>query len=793
MSLISNNIPNLINGVSQQPPSLRLASQAEEQINGLSDVVTGLRKRPPTEHTNILRKGSPGGSALTTTELNRSFFHTYKRSDTEQFSVIYDPTNVKMRVYDIEGKLRYESGVGSWDSNGGLIAANSDSLSYLSGLTKEQIAATSVADATFFVNKTQKVRQDQSTPSNPRPFEGMFYLKKADYTKVYECILEGITSGHWEAKDGSAAAEADTLRTGIIMNNISGRTSGSSLAISTSSMSLPSGYVRAGSSGQPYFSIYNNSTDFSMRIKDDTGGTSLFAHKDAISTFTELPKYCSSNFTIQVNGDNQKKEDDFYVKFTGDESTGTWKECPVPSRPNDAVYHSFNASTMPHTLRQNNDESFTFGSETWGDRKAGDDDTNPFPSFLDDTITDVFFHRNRLGFLSGENVIFSETASFFNFFRTTVRSLLDTDVIDVAVSNDSVSLLKKAVSFSEQLLLLSDTAQFNLTAGTLLTPSEVSVNLSTTYETDLSVSPVSSGSSVFMAQDKGASLGIREYFVSSDTELNTAEDVTSNIPTYIKGNVTGMAVSSNEDTLLVTTDEDPKCIYVYRWYIANGEKVQSSWSKWTMQGAVRHMMFNGPTVYLLIGTNFGSVMETINLSEDSAVAVTSSKHPVLLDRRVKLESASDTVPYASADIVYMDASGKYVSFPTTYPTYAGVPYDFSYTFSEQVFKPDPKKPVTIARYQLRNFNIVYSDTSTFDVTVSSTGRDPKTSTFTGNLLGNSSFVLGTANVVPNGTYKVGIQSQASQTEVTLSSSSALPCNFTSAEVEGFVTVRSQRL
>ena len=87
MSLISNNIPNLINGVSQQPPSLRLASQAEEQINGLSDVVTGLKKRPPTEHTNVLRKGSPTGSTFTTTELNRSFFHTYKRSDTEQFSV----------------------------------------------------------------------------------------------------------------------------------------------------------------------------------------------------------------------------------------------------------------------------------------------------------------------------------------------------------------------------------------------------------------------------------------------------------------------------------------------------------------------------------------------------------------------------------------------------------------------------------------------------------------------------------------------------------------------------------
>ena len=44
MSLVSASIPNLINGVSQQPPSLRLKTQAEVQQNGLSTVVEGLRK-----------------------------------------------------------------------------------------------------------------------------------------------------------------------------------------------------------------------------------------------------------------------------------------------------------------------------------------------------------------------------------------------------------------------------------------------------------------------------------------------------------------------------------------------------------------------------------------------------------------------------------------------------------------------------------------------------------------------------------------------------------------------------
>ena len=36
MSLVSRTIPNLVQGVSQQPEVLRLTHQASEQINGFS-------------------------------------------------------------------------------------------------------------------------------------------------------------------------------------------------------------------------------------------------------------------------------------------------------------------------------------------------------------------------------------------------------------------------------------------------------------------------------------------------------------------------------------------------------------------------------------------------------------------------------------------------------------------------------------------------------------------------------------------------------------------------------------
>ena len=43
--IINHAIPNLINGVSQQPETLRLSSQATSQVNGLRSDLEGLKKR----------------------------------------------------------------------------------------------------------------------------------------------------------------------------------------------------------------------------------------------------------------------------------------------------------------------------------------------------------------------------------------------------------------------------------------------------------------------------------------------------------------------------------------------------------------------------------------------------------------------------------------------------------------------------------------------------------------------------------------------------------------------------
>ena len=80
MPLVSTSIPNLINGVSQQPAALRLASQAESVVNCMSSAVEGLKKRPPMNNIARLFTGSAGST--------RPFIHVVDRDGTIQYLIM---------------------------------------------------------------------------------------------------------------------------------------------------------------------------------------------------------------------------------------------------------------------------------------------------------------------------------------------------------------------------------------------------------------------------------------------------------------------------------------------------------------------------------------------------------------------------------------------------------------------------------------------------------------------------------------------------------------------------------
>jgi len=977
MALVSKSIPNLINGISQQPPALRLETQGEVQENGLSDVVDGLKKRPPTQFLKKLVKTTPSwnpstassttlgnltpynSTPLTQAELDSCFIHSYKRSEDEQYTVLIIPgTTAKVLVYDIEGNLRYESGKTSWlvdgsnisyqDANGATQYRNTDTTGYLGQAGKDDMTATSVADATFIVNKNVTVSLSDERNPPAVGSSALIYLKSVNYGRRYSLTLntktpnstEAPVTGYADTANATTGTSSGTtnndalkvsttlgqLRTRLLTSStatgadasysstqtidaaetsdyINGRLNLQTLTIndatynadqarlvvttgdvtvpfnaqgiggwkyaSTASTNrqiiLPQEYVpqqynpelqqhyytratvsifelEAGTqkditlqptsyASEPYFVI--NSTpggridDFTLTATDDDGGTNLRAFKDNAKSFTDLPNQCVDGYKLGVVGDNNKNEDDFHVIFEGSGGSGYWKETVKGGLKN-----YYNLNSMPHQLRQGADLQFSFTQGDWDHRQAGDDNTNPAPSFVGNKINDVFFHRNRLGILSDENVIFSEASSYYNFWRTTVRTLLDSDPIDVAVSQNEVSELKAAVPIQDNLLLFSELNQFTLSASQLLTPSEVTIDQSTKYECDLTATPVGAGNSVFFATLGGDFAGVREFYTDGETEIKNAVSITAHVPKYLQGNIRKFAASSNEDTLIALTETNKKECYVYKWYDSGQERLQSSWSKWTFNAEIVDVSFNNATLFFTF--NDGTFQKiTLKESPVSIAYTVGSETSValrgdpLLDSRGYLQRPQGVTSYSPNSLpalytlldsttVFTDHRGEILATGSSTLelfkvsaylngthiedgvtvnnyAYAGQPYTFKYQLSEQIFKPVKGDSTELARFQLRNINFNYNDTATFKVTVENLGRDPVVTTFTGRILGQANNILGLSPIVKTGSFKIGVQSQAKNTKITLTNDSHLPSIFQSVEWEGFVNLRNQRL
>ena len=95
MPLVTKSIPNLINGVSQQPAALRLASQAETVINCIPSSVEGLKKRPPFYHQARMFTGTAGTT--------RPFSSIVDRDGAVQYLIYI--TDGDLKVFSLAGVI----------------------------------------------------------------------------------------------------------------------------------------------------------------------------------------------------------------------------------------------------------------------------------------------------------------------------------------------------------------------------------------------------------------------------------------------------------------------------------------------------------------------------------------------------------------------------------------------------------------------------------------------------------------------------------------------------------------
>ena len=806
MPLISSSIPNLINGVSQQPAALRLASQAEEVINCMPSPVEGLKKRPPMQHIKKLFAGSAG--------TGRPFTHIVDRDGVIRYLIFIQDNAIK--VFDLDGNAQTVS------------TPNGTSYLNITGEPSSTFRVASIADFTFIVNREKTVAMNTTNKSYNWGTKSMVFIKSADFSTTYRVKLNGteksVTTGNSSGTAPDTVTIANDLATQL--NTISG------------------------------FTVTN--TDYIIRITKDDGGDytlessdtktadATSAIKGTVDSITDLPTIAEHNFTVKIQGSAVTAFDDYFVKFEATAGSGfgpgVWRETVAPN-----IDHLLDPSTMPHTLVRNANGTFTFGQFNFTGRIAGDTTTAPNPTFVGSKIKNINLFRNRLVFLADENVILSAADSFERFFPETVQTVLDSDPIDISTGGTSVNFLNSSLAFANTLLLFSLHGQFRLdtgstSIGTALTQKTATITAITTFDIVDAIDPIGVGRTVYFGIPKGDFSGLREYFLpDASGPIPLSEEVTSSVPRFVPGNLISMSPSVSEEVITMISKDQPRRVYIYKFFFDDDQKLQSSWSYWEV--AANKTLLGGNVLdsdlYTCVEYSDGVYLEKTQLRPETVDSGT--EFEILLDRKTTEAACSTslinsgalgvqtviTLPYPMSGTGTMAVVGRFDSSNTiahgqvikataetltggasgngtmTVPGdlssakfFVGEIYNMTYEFSTPYLKETPPggglAVLANPRLQLRTWSIVFDETSNFSMKITPGQRDELTYPFNGYKIGSGQFPIGTPSLA-TGKFRVPIMAQNIETKIVLFSDSPLPCRVQSAEWEGWYQERARRL
>jgi hypothetical protein len=806
-------IPNLSQGVSQQADTQRDPTQAEVQVNAVSSLGEGLRKR---DCTVALAEVSP-------TSFGEAFVHPIQRDGDERYLAVINSAGVS--VFTLDGEEKDVDAPDGYD--------------YLAGITDAtaQVRAATIADVTFISNMLVPTAMDPTlAPAVARPtaHEALIWVKAANYGQSYTVNLNStsvtvttqvapvITTGGTPATFPISTADiAEQIKVGLVgVTAVTITRVGSVLHLASSDV-------------------------ITLQATDARANADITAITNSVQSFTELPTIAPEGYPVEVVGDPGNRYDGYYVAFKvrdggGTFGEGSWEETVAPG-----VEYKIDPTTMPHVLVRLSTGDFFFGPAdgttvsgyelpAWGDRTAGDYDSAPDPSFIGFGIADLFVYRNRLGMLADEAMILSRAQDFFEFFPETTIAVLDSDPIDIVASNNQVSILRYAVTYQDELILFSDQLQFRFTSSeAVLGPGTAQLTVLTQFEIDPNVRPIQVAGAIVFAQKNGPWTQFREFSIrgAGTALVADAESLSDRTGSYVPGEVFRLAANATGNAWYAISEKDGyrDRIYTHKYFFRNtgggGERVQASWSYWEFSGASRilQIVVIEEVLYLLIEYPDGDVwLERMRVA-DRLVDDDSPEHPLLLDRRVSTTTATPaalrvgagtydaftktttwTLPYeAAAPVQAWSGYGSGGSWEegvrlatapqgettitangdwSTADVFFGETYEFVYEFTR--FKAmkeigGGKVAMNEVRTQVRNAKLRYHDTGYFEVVVTPEGREEAVYRFTA------------PGPAAEGIFSIPIMSEGRRAKVELRNDTARPCKFTTCEWVGLITGRAR--
>lgn len=619
-----------IQGVSQQADRDRINGQCTLQENFIPSVLDSLYKRIGTNHIAQLPM-SPNQPYD-----DRTVIHFYDRGDEEKYFVFFEPDNATPFIFKTNGLACR-------------VKTEQQALDYCTESDpRKNMAFNTIGDFTFVANGSVQVkaRPDVQPPNDPKG--AIVYVQFATYGREYKIVINKkeyaiapIKSSYKDDQNAANKAEAD-----IATDKVAARLRDVLLVDSKFNVEQTANCLFITKSDGPITSI---------TTVDGVGGNDLIAVQDRVKSPAMLPPYAPNGWTILIQNTEGVKKNNYWLRAEGTSGSRVkWVESMEGGQ-----RRGFDMKTMPHTLVRDSIVAgvpqFTLSPGKWEDRKVGNDDTVPFPSFLDGYVNSVGTFQNRLFFTSSESAVFTRPNSFFNFFKESSQAETDADPIDAFSDSEKINTIKNSVTVDGDAIFFAESGQFMVKGDKPVTAANVVFKQVTSFPMNIEAKPAITGESIMFAYDAGNYSGIREMFTDSDKDTKSARPITEHVEKYVEGKVRQLAGNPNTNTLIVRTDKDQSVAYVYNWLWQGADKVQAAWHKWTFDGGAKllHVQFVDDDVFFIFLHADGKVyLEHMPLTNDDPDD--GMDFPCRLDRKLTLTA-------------YWDKVGERWGFATPFP------------------------------------------------------------------------------------------------------------------------------
>ena len=391
-----------------------------------------------------------------------------------------------------------------------------------------------------------------------------------------------------------------------------------------------------------------------------------------VKDVSELPEQCKHGYVVKV-ANSEADEDDYYVKFFGAEKAdgsfldgyGVWEECNKPGRKIE-----FDSGTMPIQLVRRVDDAsgtitgtayglyFTVEQVSWDQSTVGEDPTtNPEPSFVGNTINQLVFFRNRLVFLSDENVIMSRPGDFFNFWSKTATTFTPTDVIDLSCSSEYPAVVYDGIQINAGLLLFTKNQQFMLTTDSdILSPETAKINSVASYNFNAKTNPVSLGTTIAFLDN--ANKFTRFFEMSNVLRQGEPEIVEQSkvIGKLLEKDISIIS-ESRENSVVFFSKKGTDTIYGFRYFTSGDTRLLQAWFVWEIPGNIQYHCMLDDSLYVVTretvsGTHKDQLLKIPLVLDDTGHFVTDTQdttdtdddviHRVHLDHMSSVTAAANT-------------------------------------------------------------------------------------------------------------------------------------------------------